>query len=164
MSSADLGDYFRLLEEFGWSWEERRGEDGSRWWKASSAPPYPACHLRATCNQGYVLLEVPLAVTPLASCQAALWRYLLQLNGALKVAKFALGPGDGVVLATEFPSAGSTFAAFRDAVTSLRTYGAYFRQEIEVLSSQPPLAHAWMSLRPQREETPVQIVSLAREA
>jgi hypothetical protein len=160
---AKLGDYFRLLEDQGWTWEERQTRDGSPWWKARSNPPYPACELRVCSSQGYILLEAPFMSRPLPECQAAFWRYLLRLNAALKLAKFTLGPGDEVLLAAELGTSTCTFATFRDAAVALRTYSSYFRREIEVLAAQPALAVAWMSLAPAREAPRIDIVARARE-
>jgi hypothetical protein len=164
VSGAEIADYFKLLEPLGWTCEAWQAQDGSRWYKAHSSPPYPPCELRAGRSHGYVLLEALLAVRPLPECEPALWRYLLLLNGALKAAKFSLGPAGTVLLATELASAGCTFAGFREAVTALRTYGAHFRREIEMLASQTSLASAWLSLTPRQDLPRIDIVSRARES
>lgn len=163
MSATEITSYFRLLEDQGWTYEERQAADGSRWWTARSNPPHAPCELRAACSPAHVVLEVPLAAKPLAECGPALWRYLLRLNGALKLAKFTLGPGDSIKLAAELPAAACTFAGFRDALSALRTYHAHFRREIEVLAANPPLALAWLALAPRAEELPIHVLSRVRE-
>jgi hypothetical protein len=164
VSPAEIGSYFTLLEESGWTYEERRTAGGSPWWQARSSLPHPACQLHAGCSDGCLLLEVPLVIRPLPDCLPALWRYLLVVNGALKLAKFTMGPGGAVTLAAELPASGCNFGSFRDALSALRTYHAHYRREIEMLASQPSLAAAWLSLAQHSDQPPINIVSLVREA
>ena len=164
VSGSEIVSYFRLLEDNGWTYEEHRTGDGTPWWKARSTPPHPGCLLHAVLSQGCLVLEVPLAVRPLPECGPALWRYLLRLNGALKLAKFTLDPGENPKLALELPTASCTFASFKDALAALRAYTAHYRREIEVLAAQPALAQAWMSLAPRADGPQVNIVSRVREA
>jgi hypothetical protein len=145
VSGSEIVSYFRLLEDNGWTYEQHRTGDGTPWWKAHSNPPHPGCLLHAVLSQGCLVLEVPLAVRPLPECRPALWRYLLRLNGALKLAKFTLDPGE-------------------NPRPALRAYTAHYRREIEVLAAQPALAQAWMSLAPRADGPQVNIVSRVREA
>jgi hypothetical protein len=164
VSPAEIASYFALLEESGWTYEERRAPGGIAWWLARSSHPHPACVLHAALGDGCLVLEVPFAIRPLPDCRSAFWRYLLWVNGALKLAKFTLGPGDSLKLAAELPASSCNFASFRDVLSALRTYGAHYRRELDMLASQPPLAAAWLSLAPRSDQPPIHIVSQAREA
>jgi hypothetical protein len=165
VSPAELVSYFTLLEESGWTYEEHRAAGGAPWWKARSSPPHAACELHAGLSEGCLVLEVQFAIRPAPDCRLAFWRYLLLVNDALKLVKFALGPGDSLKLAAELPAASCNFASFRDALCALRTYSAQYRREVELLASHPHLATAWLSLAPHSDEPPpINIVSRAREA
>jgi hypothetical protein len=163
VSPGEIVSYFNLLEESGWTYEERHAASGTPWWLARSSPPHPACVLHAGLSEGCLVLEMPFAIRPLPECRPALWRYLLWVNGALRLAKFTLGPGDRLKLGAELPSSSCNFTSFRDALSALRTYGAHYRREIELLASHPPLALAWLSLAPRSDEPRINIVSHARE-
>ncbi len=158
MRADQINNYFRMLEEEGWTYNQYHTEDDANWWLARCKTPRRRIEVYLGSSQDCLLWQLPLALRPLPACRQALCRYLLQLNHELKLVKFSLDGDDQVHLLVETVASSCTFSAFKGVLTALRVYFEQYHREIELLAKNPALAKAWLSLAPSYEEPEIEIL------
>jgi hypothetical protein len=163
MPDHPITRYFRLLEKDGWKYQEAPPEGGTSWWIARFPTPRRRVEVYLALNEDCLAFQMPVTAPSSPTCRTALWRYLLYLNQAMKIAKFALDPDDQIVLAAEVPAAAITFGSFKGTLAALSTYFEHYHREIELLAANRLLAEAWLSLAPEVVEEPLMIEILSRE-
>ena len=89
---------------------------------ASSLPPY-----YIQCSEHWVLLSLLPVIPADVRASAELPRRLLLLNRDMRIAKFAKGEQDEVVLCAELPTESLDFAEFADVTERLVKYYNHYR-------------------------------------
>lgn len=131
------------------------------WWKASAKTKRSTIEVNLCLNEDCLTVQAPLPLDPDLRCQASLWRYLLRLNNEMRLVKFSVDAADKVFLSAEIPlHAGSApaFADLKAVLTALSVYFDEFHREIELVSRDQSLAHAWLALQPTVEDVTISVV------
>jgi len=91
-------------------------------------PPLPAFFVQ--CGENWILLSILPALGPEASLIDELPRQLLFANRDMRVAKFALGQSDDVILCAELPTESLDFGEFTDVVARMAGYCRHYRKHL----------------------------------
>jgi len=153
--------YLRMLEPEGWTYQEVPGS-GPPWWKAGCRTRRSKIEVFLCLNDDCLAVQAPVPVSLAGPCQRALWCYLLRLNNEIRLAKFTLDSADQIYLSAEVPLSAANHPSFGDlkaVLTAVRTYFEQFHREIGLLAANRTLAEVWLSLLPQAEELPIEILS-----
>ena len=160
MRAAQINTYLRLLEEDGWTYYQYRTETGKDWWKVSyRRPEERQLEVYISGGADCLLCQLPIVLRSDQRCWSALYRFLLQVNHEIKLAKLSLDEEGQLYLSVEALSTTCDATTFRAALTALRTYYEQYHREIELLATNAELAEAWLSLIPRTEQLDIKFVS-----
>jgi hypothetical protein len=160
MAEHTVTRYLQLLDGEGWKYQQAGGTQ-HLWWRATAKTRRSKLEVNLCLNDDCLTLQAPVSVTLDPSCAGALWRYLLRLNNEMRLVKFTLDADGQVFLSAEIPlqsAGGPGFADLKAVLTALRTYFDHYHREVEILAANQKVGEAWLSLLPQAEPVPIQIL------
>jgi hypothetical protein len=88
-------------------------------------PPLPAFFVQ--CSENWILLSILPALGPPKDLPEEMPRQLLFANRDMRVAKFALGQSDDVILCAELPTESLDYSEFADVVQRMAGYCRHYR-------------------------------------
>lgn len=91
-------------------------------------PPLPPFFVQ--CGENWILLSILPALGPDAASIDELPRQLLFANRDMRVAKFALGQSDDVILCAELPTESLDYGEFADVVARMAGYCRHYRAHL----------------------------------
>jgi|GEM_PF-1514610 len=159
MRNEQLNSYFRMLEDDGWTYFYHGAQQGTDWWKLRFKTPERRIELYVSLGKDCLLWQMPmLNDPPTPSCWLALYRYLLQVNHEIKLAKFTLDSDNRIWMVVEILTTTCSYATIKAVLTAMRVYFEHYHREIEMLATNVELARAWLSLLPQSDDLDITIV------
>lgn len=144
MAEHRVTSFLGLLQGDGWSGEQVAGD----WWLASRMTRRRKILVRLAESGGSLFFEAAIPTQTDTACRTALFRYLLQLNHELRLARLSLDADDRVHLCAELPLAALSFTAFAGVLSALAGVFESCHREIELMASNRGLAEAWLALLP----------------